>query len=73
MFAGSRFTTPTESRYAPTEGEALAMSWRLNSAKMFVLVCKDLIVITDRKPLLNIFNHRYLIKNVPPPTLDCLN
>ena len=57
MFAGSRFTTPTESRYAPTEGEALAVSWGLNNAKMFVLGCKDLILIADHKPLLNIFNH----------------
>ena len=60
VFAGSRFTTPTKSCYAPTEGEALAVSWGLNSAKMFVLGCKDLIVITDHKPLLNIFNHRDL-------------
>ena len=60
MFVGSRFTTPTESRYAPTEGEALIVSWGLNNAKMFVLGCKDLIVITDRKPLLSIFNHRNL-------------
>ena len=25
MFAGSRFTHPAESRYAPSEGEALAV------------------------------------------------
>ena len=60
VFAGSRFTTPAERRYAPTEGEALAVSWGLNNAKMFVLGCMDLIVITDHKPLLNIFNHRDL-------------
>ena len=57
VFAGSRFTSPTESRYAPTEGEALAVSWGLNNARMFVLGCKDLIVITDHKPLLKIFDH----------------
>ena len=57
VFAGSRFTSPTESCYAPAEGEALAVSWGLNNARMFVLGCKDLIVITDHKPLLKIFNH----------------
>ena len=35
----------TQSRYAPTEGEALAVAWGLNNAKMFVLGCKDLSVI----------------------------
>ena len=29
VFAGSRFNTPPESRYSPTEGEALAVSWDL--------------------------------------------
>ena len=60
MFAGSRFTKPNESRYAPTEGEALVVSWGLNNANVFVLGCKDLIVITNHKPLLNIFDHRDL-------------
>ena len=58
--AGSILTTPTEKRYSPTEGEALAVAWGLNSAKMFVLRCQDLIVITDHKPLLSIFNNRDL-------------
>jgi len=40
IYAGSRFTTETESWYAPTEGEALAIAWSL-----FVLRCNDLIVI----------------------------
>ena len=61
VFSGSRLTTLTESRYGPTEGEAaLAVAWGLNNAKIFVLACKDLIVIKDHKPLLNIFNHRDL-------------
>ena len=57
VFGGSRSTSPTESRYAPTEGEALAVSWRLNNARMFALGCKDLILL-QIKPLLKIFNHR---------------
>lgn len=59
IFAGSRLTTLTESRHGPTEGEAaLAVAWDLNNAKMFVLACKDLVVIKDHKPLLNLFNHK---------------
>ena len=60
VFAGSRFTTPTKSCYAPTEGEALTVSWGLNNANVFVLGCMGLIAITNHKPLLNIFNHRDL-------------
>ena len=59
-FAGSRFTTPTEKQYSPTEGEALAVAWGLNNAKIFVLGCQDLIIITDHKPLLSIVNNRDL-------------
>ena len=60
VFAGSRFTTDPESRYAPTEGEALAVTWSLNHAKLFVLGCSKLTVITDHKPLLGIFRDRDL-------------
>ena len=56
VFAGSRFTTPTDTHYAPTEGEALAVAWGLNNAKMFFLGYKGLIVITDHKLLRKIFN-----------------
>ena len=57
---GSRFTKPAETRYAPIEGESLAIAEALNKARYFVLGCKDLIVATDHKPLLNIFNNRAL-------------
>jgi len=60
IYAGSRFTTETESRYAPTVGEALTVAWSLKHAKIFVLGCKDLIVTTDHKPLLGIFNYQDL-------------
>ena len=43
VFAGSRFLTPTESCYSPTEGEALAVAWSLENARMFVLGCQNLI------------------------------
>ena len=60
VFAGSRFTTDAETRYSPTEGEALAVAWSLQHARMFVLGCKDLIVSTDHRPLLGILKDRDL-------------
>ena len=58
VFAGSRFTNPTESQYSPTERDALAFACSLENARMFVLGCKDLTIATDHKPLLGIFNNR---------------
>ena len=65
VFAGSRFTKGAETRYAPTEGEALAVAWALNHAHIFTKGCTNLIVSTDHKPLLGILNDRPLegIKN----------
>jgi hypothetical protein len=57
---GSRFTHPAESRYAPIEGEALAVAVALEKARHFVLGCSDLTIATDHKPLLKIFGDRSL-------------
>ncbi|XP_052760759.1 uncharacterized protein LOC128203366 [Mya arenaria] len=57
---GSRFTHPAESRYAPIEGEALAVVYALHQTRYYILGCKDLIVATDHKPLLQILNDRSL-------------
>ena len=57
---GSRFTTDTESRYSPIEGEALAIAWALNQTKYYVLGCPILTVTTDHKPLIQILNDRSL-------------
>ncbi len=57
---GSRFTSPAESRYSPTEGEALAVVNALDKSRYFTLGCDDLIVGTDHKPLLGIFNNKSL-------------
>ena len=65
---GSRFTHAAESRYAPIEGEALAVAEALNKAKYFVLGCDDLTVVVDHKPLLKIFGDRSL-DNIPNPRL----
>ena len=60
VFAGSRFTSPTEKRYAPIEGEALALVHGLESCRMFVLGCPSLTIGVDHKPLLKFFNDREL-------------
>ena len=57
---GSRFTHPAESRYAPIEGEDLAVADALDNAKHFVLGCSDLVIAVDHKPLLKIFGDRSL-------------
>ena len=65
IYAGSRFTNPAESRYAPTEGEALAVAWALKTSRLFTLGCPNLYIVTDHKPLLGILNGRDLgsVKN----------
>lgn len=55
---GSRFTHAAESRYAPIEGEALAVADALDKARQFVLGCKDLTIAVDHRPLLKIFSDR---------------
>ena len=57
---GSRFTHAAESRYAPVEGEALAVADALDKARFFVLGCTNLIIAVDHKPLLKIFGERSL-------------
>ena len=57
---GSRFTHTSESRYAPIEGEALAVVDALERARYFVLGCKDLTIAVDHKPLVKILSDRSL-------------
>lgn len=65
VYAGSRFTSPAEQRYAPIEGEALALLFGLESCHMFTMGCPNLTIAVDHKPLVRIFNNRDLheIKN----------
>ena len=60
VLVGSRFTHPAESRYAPVEGEALAVADALDKARHFVLGCSDLQIAVDHKPLLKLFGDRSL-------------
>ena len=57
---GSRFLHDAENRYAPVEGECLAVVYGLQKCKYFLLGCTNLIVATDHKPLINILNDRSL-------------
>ena len=58
--AGSRFLSSAEKRYAPIEGEALAVAWGLEQTKYFTQGCDNLVVVTDHKPLTKIFGDRTL-------------
>ncbi|MEL6802396.1 MAG: reverse transcriptase domain-containing protein, partial [Bacteroidota bacterium] len=58
--AGSRFLTTAEQNYAAVEGEALAVAWGLEHTRYFTQGCKDLILVTDHKPLVKIFSDRAL-------------
>ena len=58
--AGSRFLRSAEQRYAPIEGEALAIAWSLEDTKFFTLGCDNLVIATDHKPLTRIFCDRSL-------------
>jgi len=60
ILIGSRFTKPAESRYAPIEGEALAVLHGLQQCRLFTLGCPNLIVATDHKPLTKILNAKPL-------------
>ena len=58
--AGSRFLNGAEKNYAAIEGESLAIAWSLEQTKYFTKGCKDLMVVTDHKPLVKIFGDRIL-------------
>ena len=47
VLAGSRFTKDAETRYAPVEGEALAVQWGLENTKHYTLGNPRLLVATD--------------------------
>ena len=68
IFAGFRFNTEAESRYAPVKGEALAVAYALQKCRMFVLGCPDLLVTVDHEPLVKLLGDRDL-QDIPNPRL----
>ena len=68
VLAGSHFTLPAESRYAPIEGEALAVTYGLEKCRLCVMACPNLIVAVDHAPLVKLFGGRSL-NDIPNPRL----
>ncbi len=68
ILAGSHFTSDAESRYAPIEGEALAVTCALDRCRMFLLGCPDLLVVVDHEPLVKLLGDRHL-HDIPNPRL----
>ena len=62
VFAGSRFRTDAEQRYAPLEDEAAAISWALEKCRMFILDCPNIIVVTDHELHKGLFGDQDLSK-----------
>ena len=71
IYAGSRFTSPAESRYAPVEGEWLAAAWALEKTKHFTLGAPSLVLAVDHKPLLKILGNKSL-QDIDNPRLQNL-
>lgn len=68
VFAGSRYNSPAESRYAPVDGELLAMAQALKKSKYFVLDNKNLVVAVDHKSLFGILSDMEMV-NINNPRL----
>ena len=68
---GSRHLTSAEAGYAPVEGEALVVAWCLRKARLFLLGCPNLVLITDHRPLVKLFGDREL-KDIVNPRLFAL-
>ncbi len=64
--AGSRSLRDAEKRYAPIEGESLAVAWALEDTRWFTLGCPNLIIATDHKPLLKILGDKCLDSIINP-------
>lgn len=65
--AGSRFTHPAESWYAPIKGEAIAVVNALERVKHFILGCDNLIIAFDHKSHLKELGHHRL-EEIRKPT-----
>ena len=56
--AGSRFVTPTESRYAMIELEALGACWAMKKCGMFLQGLPHFKLVTDHQPLILFLNSK---------------
>ena len=69
--AGSRFLTPTESRYAMIELEALAACWAMQKCNIFLQGLPHFKHVTDHQPLIPILTSKG-IADVENPCLQRL-
>ena len=60
MLYGNRHATTAEQNYAAVEDEAAAMVWALQKARLFLLRCQQMEIITDHLPLVKLFSDRGL-------------
>lgn len=58
IFAGSRFCTYAERRWAPIESKAAVIAWVLEKCYTFVMGCPSIIVVTDHEPLKGLLGNR---------------
>lgn len=63
---GSRHLSSAEAGYSAIEGEALAVAWCLRKARLFLLGCPNLVVVTDHRPLVGLFRDRSLADVLNP-------
>ncbi|XP_064106861.1 uncharacterized protein LOC135215838 [Macrobrachium nipponense] len=59
---GSRHLTAAEAGYTAVEGEALTVAWCLQKARLFLLGCPNLTVVTDHRPLTKLLGDRSLME-----------
>ena len=60
MLRGSRHLTGAEAGYAAIEGEALAVAWCLEKARLFLLGCPNFLIVTDHRPLVKLLGNQKL-------------
>lgn len=70
VLTGSKFNNSAESRYAPVEGECLAIVKALHKCRYFIQGCNDLRIATDHKPLLKVLGDRTLEEIYNPRLLN---
>ena len=69
VLCSSRHLQKSEKNYAPMEGEALAIAWCLQKACNYLLGVKHFMLLTDCKPLINIFSEKALSSILNPRLL----
>ena len=57
---GSRYVSPTESRYAPIELELLGVTWAVKKCRLYLLGRQTFEIIVDHRPLVGILDRKTL-------------